>query len=160
MATTNSPTIAEQLTEPFDPRHVKWKPQVVNGNRAMAVAYLDVRAIIGRLDRVLGLGGWADDYEYLPNGCMICKLACKIDGEWITRSDVGGPSKQPDVADQCKSACSNSLKRAATKFGVGRYLYRLPQQWVDYDPQKKRFVNTPVLPEWALPAKVSVKPAA
>jgi hypothetical protein len=32
------------------------------------------------------------------------------------------------------------------KWGIGRYLYRLPQQWCDYDPAKKRFVRQPALP--------------
>ena len=36
--------------------------------------------------------------------------------------------------------------RAAVKFGVGRYLYRLEKQWVDYDPEKGRF-TPPKLPE-------------
>ena len=40
---------------------------------------------------------------------------------------------------------------AAVKFGVGRYLYRLPAQWCDYDPQKKHFVRQPQLPAWAVP---------
>lgn len=146
-------SVAQLLAAPFDPRRIKWLPKVVQGNRAMAIAYVDARAIVGRLDGVLGLGGWQEEYEYLSNGCMLCKLTCLIDGNWITRADVGGPSKQKDVADQCKSACSNSLKRAAVKFGIGRYLYQLPIQWVDYDPQKKQFVKQPVLPDWAIPVQ-------
>jgi hypothetical protein len=30
-------------------------------------------------------------------------------------------------------------------------LYRLPQQWCDYDPQKRQFARAPVLPPSALP---------
>jgi hypothetical protein len=37
------------------------------------------------------------------------------------------------------------LKRAAVKFGIGRYLYRQKPQWVDYDPQKRQFVRPPTL---------------
>ena len=44
------------------------------------------------------------------------------------------------------------LKRAAVKLGIGRFLYKLPAQWVDYDPQAKRFLKMPTLPAWALPA--------
>jgi hypothetical protein len=29
---------------------------------------------------------------------------------------------------------------------VGRYLYRLPSQWVEYDPQREQFKQTPRLP--------------
>src|SRR5262249_32910957 len=36
-------------------------------------------------------------------------------------------------------------------FGIGRYLYRLEAQWMDYDPQKKKIIGTPRLPASALP---------
>jgi hypothetical protein len=45
------------------------------------------------------------------------------------------------------------------KFGVGRYLYRLPAQWVDYDPHKRQFVKPPQLPKAALP-KAKQSPVA
>jgi hypothetical protein len=57
----------------------------------------------------------------------------------VTKEDVG-------EGDSLKAAFSDALKRAAVKFGVGRYLYRLEKQWVDYDPEKGRF-TPPTLPE-------------
>jgi hypothetical protein len=51
-----------------------------------------------------------------------------------------------------KAAFSDSLKRAAIKLGIGRYLHKLKGQWVDYDPQTRQFKNPPQLPAWALPA--------
>jgi hypothetical protein len=42
--------------------------------------------------------------------------------------------------------------------GVGRYLYSLPKQWVDYDPQKKRLTGTPQLPAWAVPKPLPKAP--
>jgi len=44
-----------------------------------------------------------------------------------------------------KAAFSDALKRAAVKFGIGRYLYRLPTTWCDYDPQKRQFRQLPQL---------------
>lgn len=52
-----------------------------------------------------------------------------------------------------KAAFSDALKRAAVAWGCGRYLYELPSQWVDYDPQKRQLVGTPRLPDWAIPRK-------
>src|SRR5262249_50811477 len=57
-------------------------------------------------------------------------------------------------------AFSDALKRAAVKFGIGRYLYRLPSQWVDYDAHKRQFVKPPTLPAFALPPKKAPAPAA
>src|SRR5205823_3297906 len=73
--------------------------------------------------------------------------------EWVMKMDVGGPSEQPDGGDRMKAAFSDALKRAAVKFGVGRYLYRLPAQWVDYDPVKRQFRSAPTLPAFALPKR-------
>src|SRR5262245_55290772 len=49
--------------EPFEREEVKFKPAVVSGNRAMALAYVDARVIQDRLDDVLGPLNWQDDYE-------------------------------------------------------------------------------------------------
>jgi hypothetical protein len=147
--------IATALAAPFAADEVKFKPAVVSGNRAMALAYVDARAIQDRLDDVLGVAGWQDEYEMLPDGSVLCRLKCKIGGEWITKMDVGGQSEQPDEGDRHKAAVSDALKRTAVKFGVGRYLYRLPRQWCYYDASKRQFTKTPTLPAAALPAKAS-----
>src|SRR5581483_208283 len=120
-------------------------------NRALALGYVDARVIQDRLDEVLGVEGWQDEYECLPDGSVICRLRLRIGDAWVTKMDVGGPSEQPDGGDRMKAAFSDALKRAAVKFGVGRYLYRLPSQWVDYDPVKRQFRGTPNLPGQALP---------
>jgi hypothetical protein len=125
---------------------VKFKPGAVNANRALALPYVDCRVIQDRLDEVLGVDGWQDDYECLPDGSVVCKLRLRLGAEWITKVDVGGPSEQPDGGDRIKAAFSDALKRAAVKFGIGRYLYRLPTAWVDWDPGKKRFARPPQLP--------------
>jgi hypothetical protein len=144
--------IQDRLAEPFDHTEVKWKPQSVKGDRALAICYIDARCVMDRLDDVFGVGGWSDSYELHGDGNIKCNLSCLIDGHWVTKSDVGGESEQPDDGDRTKAAFSDALKRAAVKFGVGRYLYRLAHQWVAYDPQKKRFAQEPRLPAWAIPA--------
>lgn len=141
----------EALAEPFPPEDVGWKPQTVKGNRALASAYIDARDVMERLDNVLGSDNWQDEYDCLPDGSVVCRLKLRFGGEWVTKMDVGSPSEQPDAGDRTKAAFSDALKRAAVKFGIGRYLYRLPSQWADYDPVKKQFVQNPRLPDWAIP---------
>jgi hypothetical protein len=153
--------ITEALSTPFDPAEVRFKPQAVKGNRALALAYIDARVIQDRLDDVLGVEGWQDEYETLADGSVVCRLRLKLGDQWITKMDVGSPSEQPDGGDRLKAAFSDALKRAAVKFGIGRYLYRLPAQWVDYDPVKKQFTQTPPLPAFARPKpKAGDRPAA
>ena len=150
LTTSSVADLTEALSAPFDSHEVRFKPAVVSGNRAMALAYVDARVIQDRLDSVLGVTGWQDEYECLPEGSVVCRLRLRLGDEWITKMDVGGQSEQPDEGDRRKAAFSDALKRAAVKFGIGRYLYRLPSQWVDYDPKKRQFVHTPTLPPSAI----------
>jgi hypothetical protein len=158
--------IAQALAAPFENAEIKFKPQTVSGNRALAVPFVDARVIQDRLDDVLGVMGWQDSYECLPDGSVVCRLKIRLGDEWIVKEDVGGQSEQPDEGDRRKAAFSDALKRAAVKFGIGRYLYRQKPQWVDYDPQKRQFVRPPVLvlaPEQskaAAAAQPVVKPLA
>jgi hypothetical protein len=151
--------LTDALTAPFEPREVKFKPQMVKNNKALAIAYVDVRVIEDRLDDVVGVENWQDNYEILPDGSVTCRLTIQLGGTWITKMDVGSPSEQPDGGDRLKAAFSDALKRTAIKFGIGRYLYRLPGQWVDYDPAKKQIVRPPQLPAWAVPMKRDQPPA-
>jgi hypothetical protein len=138
--------LMEALAKPFSGAEVKFKPGAVSGNKALAMPYVDARVIQDRLDEVLGVDGWMDDYECRESGSVICRLRCKLASEWITKVDVGSPSEQPDDGDKLKAAFSDALKRAAVKFGVGRYLYREKAQWCDYEPQKRKFLTQPKLP--------------
>src|SRR5438270_8116648 len=152
--------LTRALAAPFELGEVKFKPAVVTGNRAMALAYVDARVIQDRLDDVLGVDGWQDDYECREDGSVVCRLRLRLGAELITKVDVGGPSDQSDGGDRLKAAFSDALKRAAVKFGIGRYLYRLPAQWFDYDTKTKRFVRPPTLPANALPQRDQPEPAA
>lgn len=152
--------ITALLREPFQPNEVKWKPQAVKESKALAVAFIDARTVERRLDSVMSLDGWEDDYQVMENGGVICRLKLRIGNAWVQRCDVGSPSEQPDEGDRTKAAFSDALKRAAVKFGVGRYLYRLPLQWVDYDPKARKFVKVPTLPPWALPQQPKDPPKA
>ena len=132
--------ITAAFSAPFPSSEVKLKPQKINGNKALVVSYIDARLVQDRLDSVVGPENWADSYEVLGDGSVVCRLAVRFgtDTEWITKTDVGSQSEQPDGGDRLKAAFSDALKRAAVKFGIGRYLYSLPAQWMDYDPATKR----------------------
>jgi hypothetical protein len=157
--TLTAAEIAAALAEPFDLAEIHWKPQAVSGNRALAIAFVNARTFQDRLDAVLGVECWQDDYACLEDGSVVCRLRVRFGNEWIVKADVGTSSEQPDEGDRRKAAFSDALKRAAVKLGVGRYLYRLPSQWCDWDVKRKQFVSNPKLPPWALPAGKQPPPA-
>jgi hypothetical protein len=158
--TADPRVLADLLREPFDPSEVEFKPQAVKGTRALAIAYVDARVVQDRLDAVMGVDNWQDEYHLQQDGSCLCVLRLRFSGEWIQKVDVGAQSEQPDGGDRAKAAVSDALKRAAVKFGVGRYLYSLPHQWADYDPAKRCFTVPPRLPDWAIPKKKAPVPAA
>jgi hypothetical protein len=152
--------IQNALAAPFKPITLGWKPQVVQGSRCLAVAYVDARDVMNRLDAVLGPANWKDRYSVLAGGCVVCRLSVRLDGEWISKVDVGSPSEQPDGGHKMKAAFSDALKRAAIKFGIARYLSYLPPTWADYDPKTRLIVTPPALPKWALPEPVPAEGGA
>jgi hypothetical protein len=138
--------IQTALAAPFGRDEVRFRPGTISGSRALALAYVSARAVMQRLDDVFGIDGWADAYECLPDGSVVCKLSVRLGDSWVTKCDVGGPSEQPDESDRRKSAFSDSLKRASVKFGVARYLGCLAPIWCDWDAKGRKFLKAPQLP--------------
>jgi hypothetical protein len=103
------------LKAAFDEREVKTLKQSWG-----EVQYITARMVMDRLDDVVSPTGWTDSYVVLSDGSVECSLSVTFDGsEWLTRCDVG----TADGSEPMKAAYSDALKRAAVKFGVGRYLY-------------------------------------
>lgn len=142
---TGAKLLFDKLAAPFPEQELRWKPQVVRGNRALAIPYLDARAVADRLDDILGVEDWQDSYQVLPDGAVLCKLSVRLGERWIVKEDVGTTADAMQGAEKTKAAVSDAFKRAAVKFGIGRYLYRQSGVWVDYDPDKKQFKERPKL---------------
>jgi len=148
MSRATQDTLLKQLKDPFDPRFIKWRVGQTSKDKtkATALAYLDAREVEKRLDDVMGAGNWSDKIIELKNG-FICELSLFIDGQWVTKSDA---ADNTDI-EAVKGGASSALKRAAAKWGVGRYLYYLPRVWVGYDETYKQLKEIPELPDWAMP---------
>lgn len=123
--------IQDALAAPFADSEIEWRigQKTKDGKRASMLAYLDARAIMNRLDAVVGIGGWRDSYResHGPKPGVECCLELKIGDEWIGKCDA---ADQTDI-ESVKGGYSDALKRAAVKWGIGRYLYSIPVQWAD-----------------------------
>jgi hypothetical protein len=107
------------LAAPFENDEVRNRQQ---GGRQLQ--YITARTVMNRLDDVLGPENWWDEYQPLEHS-VICRLTIRLpDGATLTKSDAGGYAGMPDSGDDEKSGFSDAFKRAAVKFGIGRYLYR------------------------------------
>jgi len=126
-----------KLSDPFEisQLHVRVGSTNKDKTKGLALVYLDARDVMDRLDECHP-NDWNDEYEYIgigedkqshkPYHCFKCTLYVK----GISHSDVG-------QGDEHKDAVSDALKRAAVKFGVGRYLYDTPNQWFKLNQYKQ-----------------------
>ena len=143
-------TVWEKLKDPWPPNRIHWRlgSRKKGGSTGAMLAYIDDRDVMKRLDDVIGGENWQDDYFETPTGRLICRLSLRIGGEWITKSDGAGDTQ----VEGEKGAISDAFKRAAVKFGVGRYLYMLGTPWVEltngYPPRNWKPDS---LPKWAYP---------
>ena len=120
-----------KLHDEFPPEAVHWRVQGTPYERdgkfkAMALAYIDARDVMDRLDKVCGPAGWQTEYVETSSGRVICRIGVRVGDEWVWKADGDGKT----AVEGEKGGISDSLKRAAVAWGVGRYLYRLDSPWV------------------------------
>lgn len=119
----------QRLAEPFPFEDIKVMPQSVsrNGDKAKATPYFDARAVMNRLDEVVGPQNWRAEYRTAQIGNtsgVICRLTVVVDGAEIVREDGADPS---DI-EGFKGALSGALKRAFSALG-NRTLYETDLGW-------------------------------
>lgn len=145
----------EELAKPFSDDEIEWRTSrcgISNAGQKWAalVPYIDSRAVMRRLDEVVGPANWADHYtrtEGKNEVGYLCSLSLHVDDDWITKMDGAEMSDFAEI----KGGISDALKRAFVKFGGGRYLYTCPEVTVFGDdikegyPPKGRDDTVPVI---------------
>ena len=115
----------EELKKPFPVNAISWRvgQKSKSKPKAMMLCYIDARDVMDRLDEVCG-SNWSDDYKEVK-GRIVCTIT--IDG--VSRSDGAGDT---DFEGE-KGGLSDAFKRAAVKWGIGRYLYNASEYntWID-----------------------------
>lgn len=160
------------LREPFQPDDIEWRIAQAGqkGEKiwAKCLAYITSRAIMDRLDEVVGPENWATDFRMGSH--MMAGLGLRVGSGWVWKWDGTGMLATNDGlsgADAGKGDFSNGLKRVAVQWGMGRYLYDLPETWATvtdqgrfYQPASKKKGtpafrwDPPRLPDWAVPGEV------
>ena len=162
---SNANEIYNKLSQPFPEEQIEWRiaqSGEKNGTPwGKVLAYVDNRAIMDRLDQVVGNNNWQEEYRQIgiSDTGFICRLGVRIEGEWIWKEDGANVTQFEAI----KGGLSGAMKRTAVKFGIGRYLYGLDQGWANFVDNRKNarysdkingtryYWNPPSLPSWALP---------
>lgn len=133
----------ERLRRPFPTSAISWRVGATNERsrkegevtKGVPLAYIDARDVMDRLDDVVGPHNWQDTYSVFGSK-TICRLALRLNGEWIAKEDGAGDTD----TEAEKGAISDALKRAAVRWGIGRYLYSLKSGWIEIEARGKSFV--------------------
>ncbi len=127
------------LAAPFPKEKISWRVGSVSKDKkkAMVLAYLDARDVMERLDTVCGPQNWQSTHPH-ANGKTSCKIGINTSSpeeiaEWVWKENGCGDSQ----VEAEKGAFSDSFKRAAVLWGIGRYLYDVPTVWVEIDEYKQ-----------------------
>jgi hypothetical protein len=131
--------IIKRLREPFSAKEIEWKLQVTTQDKArgMAVAYVDARAVQKRLDEVVGPFNWKNVYSLWHDNSQICGISIfnAERSEWVTKFDG---AENSDI-EPIKGGLSDSFKRSACLWGIGRYLYEMDGVWVEIESKGKSY---------------------
>jgi hypothetical protein len=132
------PAVLADLRQPTPASEVKQRPtfRKVNGRRERGpdLSYVDARYVMDRLDDAVGPENWSTDQTVLPDGSVVTRITIRVrDGDTtvhVSKSDVGVPS----TIEPVKGAFSDSFKRAAVHWGIGRDLYEDREDEMAEDP--------------------------
>ncbi len=120
------------LTRPFDPRFISLRPGATTKekDKALALVYADPRAYQERLDEVVGPANWSNHFEPVAGKGDVETLLCNVSICLAYKGDIGYElTKDPEC---WAKAAAMAFKRACVQWGMGRYLYDLPQLWLPY----------------------------
>lgn len=136
--------IQAALIKPFAPEDLEWRLQQAfeDKMRGIAVPYVTNRAIQNRLDEAVGPENWYNDYKPWHGAgkkeSQLCGIAIYYEGRgFITKWDGAEDSDIEPV----KGGLSDSMKRAAVQWGIGRVLYSLNDTvWVSIEKKGKSYI--------------------
>jgi hypothetical protein len=126
------------LAAPFNPNDVHWRiGSKGRDNTASALAYIDARNVMDRLDEVVGPENWQRRHS-IHGDFILCEVGIKIDGEWVWKADGAEETR----IEAQKGGLSDAFKRAAVSWGVGRYLYGLDTPWVKLTQDGRKILES------------------
>ncbi len=130
-----TPDVVAALRAPFAWDVIEVRPGSVrkDGTGALALAYADPRVYMERLDTVVGPEHWSVEFAPWGDHRLICRLT--IFG--IMKSSTGEGDPKDKNAGTVAEA--QAFKRSCVAFGLGRFLYDLPQVWARGSGDSKSF---------------------
>lgn len=141
----------DTLGQPLPPHMVRWRlmqrPREGQTN-GLAVAYISMTDVEDVLDEVIGPARWRCTYPIIGQ-FVVCRIELQDDdGKWIGKEDGAGDNvdrdaqnaSDDDLDKDTKAVLSDAFKRAARRWGIGRYLAKLEKPWVQCESRGRSWV--------------------
>lgn len=124
----------DQLAAPFPIEDISWRVGPTNEKRkgdgplkGQPLCYIDARSVMDRLDSVVGPDNWQCTYTPGVATSIVCNIGIRFaNHNWVWKADGAGAT---DMEAE-KGALSDAFKRAAVRWGIGRYLYEIKWPWL------------------------------
>ena len=117
----------EKLKERIKPNEIQWRVQSKGNGKTTVVPYLTNRCVMERFDEQFGATNWQNVFcEWRSKGVK-CGISVNVDGNWVTKYDGADETH----IEPTKGGFSDSMKRAAVQWGLGRDLYDYPMIQID-----------------------------
>ena len=130
----------DKLLKPIQPEEIEWRvqSQTKDKKKLIIVPYITNRCVMERFDDAFGWDKWHNEFKEVSDG-FICIMKVDTDDGLIVKSD--GASKTN--IEPTKGGISDSMKRVAVQFGLGRCLYDYPKVMVE--------TTDKYIPNWVKP---------
>ena len=130
----------EILNKAIMPDEIEWRvqSQTKNKDKLIIVPYITNRCVMDRFDLAFGEDGWNSSFKEVTDG-FLCTITATVDGKTISRSDGANKTNIEPV----KGGISDSMKRTAVQFGLGRGLYKYPRVMIEIEDK--------FIPNWVYP---------
>jgi hypothetical protein len=147
----------EILSKPISPEEIEWRPKGLNKdkNKLLVLPYIDNRCVMNRFDEAFGWENWSSEtiviegtYDKVKDRYgnektvsiqrgFATTIRVNTPEGMVSKTDVGENS---DI-EPLKGGFSDSMKRCAVQFGLGRGLYDYPTVYIEN--------TTLYIPNWA-----------
>jgi hypothetical protein len=114
----------EKLTAKINPHEIQWRIQSAKNGKTTVVPYLTNRCVMERFDEEFGAMRWKNEFVEWRGKGVKCGISARDEasGEWITKYDGADETN----IESTKGGFSDSMKRSAVQWGLGRDLYEYP----------------------------------
>lgn len=119
----------ETLKKPIQPNEIEWRVSNSKNGKMLVVPYITNRCVMDGFDEAFTPAGWQNTFSEWRDKGVKCGIGVKIDNEWVWKYDGADESN----IEATKGGFSDSMKRVAVQWGLGRDLYNYPAVYIEAD---------------------------